>query len=90
MAGAQQLPNGIVVSHQKLKGRRNNTMLSYKGSDGYEVLRRCFLKNLNPILTRLCHVIYCHGDKRYPCLVGIGLDSCLSGLKFVASEIGVY
>ena len=46
MAGAQQLPNGIVVSHQKLKGRRNNTMLRYKGSDGYEVLRRCFLKNL--------------------------------------------
>ena len=28
IAGAQQLPNGIVVSHQKLKGRRNNTMLS--------------------------------------------------------------
>ena len=27
IAGAQQLPNGIVVSHQKLKGRRNNTML---------------------------------------------------------------
>ena len=28
---------------------------------------------INPIPTRLCHVI-CHGDKSYPCLVGgIGL-----------------
>ena len=27
----------------------------------------------NPIPTRLYHVIYCHGDKKYPCLVGIGL-----------------
>ena len=31
------------------------------------------LSILNPIPTRLCHVIYCHGDKSYPCLVGIGL-----------------
>ena len=31
----------------------------------------CFL---NPIPTRLCHAIYCHGDKSYPCLVGIGLN----------------
>mgnify|MGYP001420331975 CR=1 FL=1 len=46
MAGAQQLPNGIVVSHQKLKGRRNNTMLRYKGSDGYEVLRRFFFDKI--------------------------------------------
>ena len=22
---------------------------------------------------KLCQVIYCHGDKSYPCLVGIGL-----------------
>ena len=28
---------------------------------------------LNPIPTRLCHVIYCFGDKSYPCLDGIGL-----------------
>jgi hypothetical protein len=27
----------------------------------------------NPIPARLCHVIYCQGDKSYPCLVGIGL-----------------
>ena len=26
----------------------------------------------NPISTRLCHVIYCHSDKSYPCLFGIG------------------
>ena len=26
----------------------------------------------NPISTRLCDVIYCHGDKSYPCLFGIG------------------
>ena len=23
-------------------------------------------KNLNPVPTRLSHVIYCHGDKKYP------------------------
>ena len=28
---------------------------------------------VNPIPTRLCHVIYCCSDKSYPCLVGIGL-----------------
>ena len=28
---------------------------------------------IKPIPTRLCHVIYCCGDKSYPCLVGIGL-----------------
>ena len=28
---------------------------------------------LNPIPTRLCHVIYYHTDKKYPCLVGLGL-----------------
>ena len=28
---------------------------------------------VNLIPTRLCHVMYCHGDKSYPCLVGIGL-----------------
>ena len=30
-------------------------------------------RGVNPIPTRLCHVIYCQGDKKYPCLVGIGL-----------------
>ena len=29
---------------------------------------------LYPIPPRLCHVIYCHGDKSYPCLVEIGLN----------------
>jgi hypothetical protein len=24
---------------------------------------------------RLYHMIYCHSDKSYPCLVGIGLNS---------------
>ena len=28
----------------------------------------------NPITTRICHVIYCHGVESYPCLVGIGLN----------------
>ena len=28
---------------------------------------------LNPIPPRLCHVIYYHTDKKYPCLVGLGL-----------------
>ena len=26
------------------------------------------------IPTRICHVIYCHRDKNYPCLLGIGLN----------------
>ena len=30
-------------------------------------------ENVNPIPTRLCHVIYCCCDKSYPCLVGIVL-----------------
>ena len=29
----------------------------------------------NPIPTRLCHVIYCQGDKSYPCLFGIGFNN---------------
>ena len=29
---------------------------------------------INPIPTSLSHVIYCHGDNSYPCLVGIGLS----------------
>ena len=29
---------------------------------------------INPIPTRLGHVMYCNGDKSYPCLVGIGLS----------------
>ena len=28
----------------------------------------------NPVPTRLCHVTYYHGDKKYPCLVGIRLS----------------
>ena len=40
---------------------------------------------VNPIPTTLCHLIYCCGDKIYPCLVGIGLKHnanvlCFSGL----------
>ena len=38
---------------------------------------------LNPIPTRICHVIYCRGDKSYPCLVGIGLKvgwACVGSL----------
>ena len=33
--------------------------------------------DFNPIPTRLCHVIYCHGDNSYPCLVGIGLRASI-------------
>ena len=32
-----------------------------------------FCQSFNPIPTRLCHVIYCHGDKSYACLVEIWL-----------------
>ena len=31
------------------------------------------VRKFNPIPTRLSHVIYYHGDKKYPCLVGIGI-----------------
>ena len=27
---------------------------------------------VNPVPTRICHVIYYYGDKKYPSLVGIG------------------
>ena len=30
----------------------------------------------NPVPPRLCHVIYSHCDKKYPCLGGIGLTNC--------------
>ena len=46
-----------------------------------------FCGSFNPIQTRLCHVIYCHGDKSYPCLVGRGLKNyfvgCLLKNEFV-------
>ena len=31
------------------------------------------LRVFNPVPTRLFHVIYYHGDKKFPSLVGIGL-----------------
>ena len=38
--------------------------------------RNIFLFSFNPPASiRLCHVIYCCGDKNYPCLGGIGLGS---------------
>ena len=40
------------------------------------------VRSLNPIPTRFCHVIYCHGDKSYPCLVGIGFTTLLSFCAF--------
>ena len=39
---------------------------------------RSIVSSINPIPTRLCHVIYCCGDKSYPCLVGIGLSHILT------------
>ena len=36
---------------------------------------------INPIPTRLCHVIYCCGDKNYPCLVGIEFGILLPKLS---------
>ena len=48
-----------------------------------------FFKNLqfDPIPTRLCHVIYCHGDKNYPCLVEVGLTEIDSLYCHRISEI---
>ena len=31
-----------------------------------------FIIHIGPSPTRFCHVMYYHGDKSYPCLVGIG------------------
>ena len=36
-----------------------------------------FIIVFNPIPSRLCHVMYYHGNKKYPCLVGIGLSGLL-------------
>ena len=48
---------------------------------------------LNPIPTRLCHVIYYHTDKKYPCLVGLGLieeNMDLSCIHLAVLEISIY
>ena len=48
---------------------------------------------LNPIPTRLCHVIYYHTDKKYPCLVGLGLieeNMDLSRIHLAVLEISIY
>ena len=47
--------------------RRSKVSKGFK--EGFNVIIK-----VNPIPTRLCHVIYCHSDKSYPCLVGIGLN----------------
>ena len=41
----------------------------------------CML-DFNPIPTRLCHMIYCQGDKSYPYLVGIGLSQFVTFMYF--------
>ena len=38
----------------------------------------------NPITTRLCHVIYCCGDKSNPCLVVMGLNRFLHIRIYIA------
>ena len=40
---------------------------------------RLFVFLLNPIPTRLCHMIFHHGDKKYSYLVGIGLNDTVHG-----------
>ena len=45
------------------------------------IYNRC----VNPVPTRLCHMIYCHSDKSYPCLVGIGLKR-----KYICSTFTWY
>ena len=39
----------------------------------FKISRGVVSRNIHTHLTRLCHMIYCHGDKSYPCLVRIGL-----------------
>ena len=45
------------------------------------------LSILNPIPTRLCQVIYCHGDKSYHCLVGIGVSEVKYLHGFQATQL---
>ena len=52
-----------------------------------------YSENVNPITTRLCYVMYYHGDNKYHCLVVIGLRytvnfwaSVFSGPKNRASQ----
>ena len=46
--------------------------------------------NPNPIPTRLCHVIYCHGDKSYPRPVVIGLINIDKISMTCFHESGIY
>ena len=41
---------------------------------------------VNPISTRLGHVIYCHGDRSYPCFVGIELIVVNINIAFKTTE----
>ena len=42
--------------------------------DSGSVVSELVVGSVDPIPTWLCHVIYCCGDKSYPCLVGIRLQ----------------
>ena len=41
----------------------------------------------SPFPTSLCHVIYYHGDKKIPCLVGIGLSVFVCHAKGVRCNL---
>ena len=44
---------------------------------------------VNPIPTGLCQVTYCHGDKSYPCLVGIGLINLTRQTRWLCNSFEI-
>ena len=52
-----------------VRGHSKNTLT--KGNKNWLFLSISY--NFDPVPTRLCHVIYYRGDKKYPCQAGIGL-----------------
>jgi hypothetical protein len=62
-----------------LRAGNKHTLTQMKVCMLFDIYLRPFF---NPIPTRLCHVIYCCGDKSYPCLVGIGLTHNRAVFRF--------
>ena len=76
--------NSSCVQIRNVSSTYLNPSYSHYGKDTFylpDSMTKPSWNRINPIPTRLCQVIYCHGDKSYPCLVGIGLTLVLYFLK---------
>ena len=61
-------------SNSCLQGRRNKPDNGLASIFQIHEIQATPYNHLDPTLTRLCH---CHEDKKYPCLIGIGLKALL-------------